>query len=142
MELLIKRIDQTLPLPEYQTAGSVAFDLYARVETVIDPHSIALIPVNLIIKVPDDYVILIASRSSTPLKKGLMCANGIGIIDQDFCGDDDEIRYAAYNFTTEPVTVPRGDRIGQALLVKIAKPALIETDQISAASRGGFGSTG
>jgi len=142
MDLLIKRMDKTLPLPEFQTSGSVAFDLYSRVETIIDPHSIELIPVNLIIKVPAGYMLLVASRSSTPKKKGIMCANSIGVIDQDFCGEEDEIRYAAYNYTARSITIPRGERIGQAILVKIEKPNLTETNQMNPESRGGFGSTG
>lgn len=141
MELQITRIDQSLPLPTYATPGSVAFDVYAREETSIASKSLGLVPTNLIVKVPASYVLLLASRSSTPLKKGLLTPHGIGIIDQDFCGPKDELRVQLYNFTEQDVTVARGERIAQILLAPIERVEFRETEA-AAASRGGFGSTG
>lgn len=142
MKLHIKRIDQSLPLPLYQTNGSIAFDLYARLKTIIKPKTIKLIPTNLIIKTPPCFMLLIAARSSTPLKKGLMLANGIGIIDQDYCGKNDEIKVLVYNFTNNTVTVKKKERIAQAILVKIARASFTEANETKTKSRGGFGSTG
>lgn len=143
MKVVIKRVDDSLPIPEYQTKGSVAFDLYARKSTVIEPFIPTIIPANIILKVPRGYFLLLASRSSTPVKKGLMVANGIGVIDQDYHGDKDEIGVQVLNFTKKSVTVNKGDRIAQAMLIKITKvDNFIEKKSISKKSRGGFGSTG
>lgn len=142
MELRITRIDKTLPMPEYKTPGAVAFDVYAREETRVPPKQIGLIPTNFIVCVPEGHVLLLASRSSTPRKKGLMLANGIGIVDQDFCGPGDEMKVIAYNWTDETVTVPRGDRIAQAMLVPVQKCDLIESEPLADKNRGGIGSTG
>lgn len=142
MMLAIARVDNSLPLPQYATKGSAAFDLYARVAIAIPAHSIALIPTNLIVQTPRGYMLLIAARSSTPLKKGLMLANGIGVIDQDYCGEKDEIKVQMYNFTEHPVTIKKEERIAQAMLVKIAKADFAEVTQTKLKSRGGFGSTG
>ncbi|HBH46755.1 MAG: dUTPase [Candidatus Jacksonbacteria bacterium RIFOXYC2_FULL_44_29] len=142
MTLKITRIDKTLPLPAYQTTGSVAFDLYSRIDLTVKPQTIVLIPTNLIVKVPTGYMLLVATRSSTPLKKGLASRNGIGIIDQDFCGPEDEMKLQVYNFTDSDAKVARGERLGQAVLVKIAKVDFKETAQTKKKSRGGFGSTG
>lgn len=143
MSLTIKRIDKSLPLPEYHTAGAAAFDLYARENTTIPPFKPVLIPANLVIKTPPGYFLMIASRSSTPLKKGLMVANGIGVVDEDYCGDDDEIKVQVLNFTDTDVTVEKGERIAQALLVKISKAdEFVEVEKMDEKSRGGFGSTG
>lgn len=142
MKLEVKRVDRELPLPDYQTPGSVAFDLYARMETIITPGAVGRIPANLIFNLPEGYALLIASRSSTPKKVGLSIPHGIGILDQDFCGPEDEAQVQVYNFTEAPVTVARGDRIAQALVVPIARCELVETETVAAASRGGFGSTG
>jgi dUTP pyrophosphatase len=142
MRISIKRIDQTLPLPEYKTAGAVAVDLASRIDLEIPAQTIALIPLNVIIKTPPGYFLLIAARSSTPLKKNLMCANGLGIVDEDFCGAEDEIKFEAYNFTDQPVKIIRGERIAQALFVKIDKAEFEEISSVGENTRGGFGSTG
>ena len=143
MQIKIKRIDSHLPLPGYQTPGSVAFDLYARESVVIPPWKPTIIPANVIIEVPAGYFLMLASRSSTPIKKNLMVANGIGVIDQDYHGDKDEIGIQVLNFSQEDVTIEKGERIAQALLVKIAKVIEFEeVESIKKESRGGFGSTG
>lgn len=142
MNIKIFRVDKALPLPSYQTTGAVAFDLYARVPITIPARGIALIPTNLIVQTPSGYMLLITARSSTPLKKGLMLANGIGIIDQDYCGENDEINVQMYNFTERKMTIEKEERIAQAILVKIAKAEFEEMPNMRAKSRGGFGSTG
>ena len=143
MKLKIKRIDSSLPLPQYQTHGSVAFDLYARRDTIIKPFTPTIIPANIIIEVPNGYFLLLASRSSTPIKRHLMVANGIGVIDQDYHGDKDEIGVQVLNFSQNDVTIEKGERIAQALLVKIEiAESFDEVDSIKKESCGGFGSTG
>lgn len=142
MQIAIKRVDQTLPLPRYETGGSVAFDLLARTPMVVAPKSIALIPANVIVCTPPGHMLLIASRSSLPLKKGLIVSNGIGVVDQDFCGPEDEIKVQVYNIGESPVAVERGERIAQGLFVKIEKADWSETNELQNKSRGGFGSTG
>lgn len=143
MNVKIKRVDPSLPLPEYQTSGSVAFDLYARLETTIKPWTPTIIPANIIVEVPHGYFLMLASRSSTPIRKKLMIANSIGVIDQDYHGDKDEIGIQVLNFSNEEVIVKKGERIAQALLVQIAKVETFEeVESIKEDSRGGFGSTG
>ncbi len=143
MELRIQRIDQSLPMPSYATAGSVAFDLYAREAMTVEPGTVALIPCNLRVAIPDGYVLLISSRSSTGRKKGLHVP--LGVIDQDFRGPEDEMRIQAWNLSSVPTVVERGERIAQALVMPIERCALVEEAWEMAAeagSRGGFGSTG
>ena len=142
MKINIKRIDKSLPLPEYKTKGAAAFDIYAREDMVIKPNSLARIPTNLIIKIPKDYVLIMAARSSTP-KLGLIVPHGIGIVDQDFCGDLDELLSQVYNITKKSVNIKRGDRIGQAMFVKLGRVSQWkERENMDKKSRGGFGSTG
>jgi dUTP pyrophosphatase len=143
MKIKMKLVDPSLPVPTYQTAGSVAFDLYARETVSIKPWTPTIIPANVIIEVPKGYFLMLASRSSTPIKKHLMVANGIGVIDEDYHGDTDEIGVQVLNFSQAEVIVERGERIAQALLVQIAKVVEFEiVDSIKKKSRGGFGSTG
>lgn len=96
MKLKIHLIDNSLPLPKYQTAGSVAFDLYSREDVVIKPKEIKIAPANVIVEVPPGFMLMIAPRSSLPVKKGLTLANCVGIFDQDFCGPQDEMKFELF----------------------------------------------
>ncbi len=142
MNVKIKRIDNSLPLPEYKTKGSVGFDLYSRIDITLSPFEATQIPLNLVVKIPKGYGLFLFSRSSTPARKGLMVANGVGVIDQDYNGEEDELRLAALNFSKKKVVVERGERICQGIFLKLAVPKFTETKTMSAKSRGGFGSTG
>ncbi|MFH0851725.1 MAG: dUTP diphosphatase [Candidatus Peregrinibacteria bacterium] len=142
MQVSIQRIDTSLPLPSYQTAGAVGFDLITRETTVIEPHRIALVPGNVIVKVPQGYALLILPRSSLPRKKGLVCPHSIGVIDCDYHGSEDEIKVQVQNISDAPVTVERGERIAQGIFVNVERAEWQEVDGHGAATRGGFGSTG
>ena len=141
MDVKIKRIDKSLPLPKYETNGSVGFDLLCRESAEIAPQEIALIPANVIVETPPGYMLMICMRSSTPRKIGLMMAQGLGIIDNDYCGEEDELKIQVYNFTDEPVMIERGSRIAQAIFVRVGTAEWNEVDQMTTPSRGGFGST-
>lgn len=138
----IKRIDKTIPLPQYETEGSVGFDILAREETEIPAKEIKLVPGNIIVKVPRGYMLMVASRSSTPKKKGLSPPHGLGIIDHDYCGSQDEIKIQVYNFTDKSVIVQKGEKIAQGVFIKIDKLVWEEVEAMEDKSRGGFGSTG
>lgn len=142
MQVKIKRIEKDLPLPEYQTSGAVAFDIYSRLDMVIAPKTIARIPTNLIIEIPKGYMLSVVTRSSTPVKKGLLIPHGMGVIDQDYCGDSDELLYQVYNFTEADVLVQRGERVGQAMFLRVDQMQWEEVETMSSKDRGGFGTTG
>jgi len=142
MHVSIQRIDPSLPLPQYHTTGSAAFDLITRETTTIAPRSFGLVPGNVIVKVPEGFALLILPRSSMPRKKGLICPHSLGLIDHDYHGPKDEIFVQVQNVTDKPVTVERGERIAQGLFVKIERAEWAEVDGHGAETRGGFGSTG
>lgn len=142
MKVRIQRVDKALPLPKYETDGSVGFDFLAREDVIIATKSVSLIPGNVIVEVPKNFVLFVTLRSSTPRKKGLLMPHGVGVIDHDYCGPHDEIKIQVYNFTDQPVTVTRGEKIAQGIFVHIDKPDWQEVEKIREESRGGFGSTG
>ena len=142
MRVQITRVDPELSLPTYATPGSVGFDLITRVTTTVEPGASARIPSNVIVATPPGYMLLIAVRSSTPRRTGLRLTNAVGIVDQDYRGPADEIHVDVSNATDCPVTVQRGDRIAQAVFVKVDQAEWDETSQADAPTRGGFGSTG
>jgi dUTP pyrophosphatase len=138
----IRRLSPSVPLPRYESAEAAAFDLAASEDATIGPGEVALVPTGLVIEVPPGMFLGIFARSSTPLKRGLMVANGVGVVDPDYCGPADEVKIAVLNFTGAPVTVAAGDRIAQGILLPAARVTWEETDAAPKESRGGFGSTG
>jgi dUTP pyrophosphatase len=141
MNIKIKRFNKDLPLPKRQTESAAAFDLAARETVTIAPGAIGYVSLNVVIETPPDHFLLVAARSGTH-KKGLMMANGLGIIDPDFSGNEDEIKAVYYNFSVAPVTVEKGDRIAQGMFVKVSHPEWNEVDEMPNKTRGGFGTTG
>jgi len=141
MKVKIKRIDESLPMPEYHTPGSVCFDLQARERTEIPAQSLGLIPCNIIIETPPGFMFIVVPRSSTPRKKGLLIPHGLGIIDQDYSGDKDEVLFQVYNFKNVPVVIEKGERLAQGCFLKIEKVEFTEVEKVAGKSRGGFGST-
>ena len=137
----IKRFDKEVPLPEHKTEGAAAFDLYARVEVQIPPKEFKYVPLNVAIETPPGHFLLLAPRSSTH-KKGLWMANGIGIGDPDFSGDEDEYHAVYYNFTEKPVAIEKGERIAQGLIVKREAVEWQEVEGMKNKTRGGWGTTG
>lgn len=140
MKVKIKRIDISLPLPTYQTPGAVAFDLYSRIDLTIQPKTLERIPTNIIVAIHEGHMLQIKDRSSTLKRKGLWVSTGY--IDQDFCGEQDEILLQVYNITNQEIIIEKGERLGQAAFIKIEKPEWEEVEQMNNNSRGGFGTTG
>ncbi|MCC7009300.1 MAG: dUTP diphosphatase [Acidobacteria bacterium] len=142
MEVRITRLRDDLALPSYQTAGAAGFDLASSLGMTIGPGEVALVPTGLVIEVPAGHFLAIFARSSTPLRRGLMVANGVGVVDSDYCGPGDEIKIQVINVTSRPVTVEAGDRLAQGVVLPFVRVAWQETREIGRETRGGFGATG
>ena len=141
LSVRIRRLSPHVPLPRYQTVGAAGFDLAASEDTRVEPGEVALVPTGLVIRVPDGYFLGIFARSSTPLKRGLMVANGVGVVDSDYCGPNDEIKIEVFNFTTAPVVVRRGDRLAQGVIIPAVRADWQEIEELRRETRGGFGAT-
>jgi dUTP pyrophosphatase len=142
MLLRCKRLDPTVALPSAATSGAAGFDLAAAADVEVPPRQIRLIGTGLVIAVPNGYFLGIFARSSTPLKRGLLVANGVGVVDADYCGPGDEVKVQVLNVTDAPVLVRRGDRIAQGIVLPAPAVEWEEVGEMAAPSRGGFGSTG
>src|SRR5689334_406816 len=142
MRLQIKRLQPGIGLPEQATGRAAGFDLAAAADMEIPPHSIRLVGTGLVIAVPEGHFLGIFARSSTPLKRGLMVANGVGVIDADYCGPGDEIKIQVLNVTDAPVKVARGDRLAQGIVLPCPSVEWNEVEEMTVPTRGGFGSTG
>lgn len=142
MRLRIKRLDPTVPLPAYATDDAAGFDLAAAHDVVIPPGRIVLVRTGLVIEVPSGHCLAIVARSSTPLKRGLLVANGVGIVDPDYSGPDDEVMIQVLNITAAEVGVRRGDRLAQGIILPAPRVHWHEVTEIRDVTRGGFGATG
>lgn len=131
-----------MALPRYESAAAAGFDLAASEAVTIAAGEVRLVPTGLVIEVPEGTFLGIFARSSTPLKRGLMVANGVGVVDADYCGPADEVQVQVLNVTSAPVTLAAGDRIAQGILLPITRVEWNEVEEIDRTSRGGFGSTG
>ncbi|MEM2741043.1 MAG: dUTP diphosphatase [Nitrososphaeria archaeon] len=144
MDIYVKiwKKDKRAKLPEKATPGSVGFDIYALETTTIQPFQFALIRTGLVIQAQFPYALFLFPRSSLFKKKGLIMPNSAGIIDFDYCGEQDEIMVPVFNLSNKEVIIQAYEKIAQAIFVKIAFPELVEVEQALPQSRGGFGSTG
>jgi len=132
-----------LNLPEYQTVGSSAVDLYAAVsaDVLVKPRERKLIPTGISIAMPEGYEAQVRPRSGLALKHHIGILNSPGTIDSDYRGI---VGVILFNFGKKPFTVNRGDRIAQMVFNKIERAEFEVVDEIDKTKRGdgGFGHTG
>jgi dUTP pyrophosphatase len=142
MRVKIRRLDSTIPLPAYGTDEAAGFDLAAAHDMEVLPGRVALVRTGLVIEVPSGHFLGIFARSSTPLKRGLIVANGVGVVDPDYSGPTDEIMIQVLNFSDAPVPIRRGDRLAQGIVLPAPRITWMEVEGIREVTRGGFGATG
>jgi len=142
MKLPVKRLDPSALLPEYKTPGAAAFDLTTIETKILEPGEIHKFKTGLVFCIPAGHFMLVASRSSNAPKRGISMANGIGIIDSDYCGEHDELHVVIQNISPKPVTITQGERVAQAIILPVPRVEILEVRQTGAVDRGGFGSTG
>lgn len=143
----VKRITEVIRLPERGTTGSAGYDFFAVEDTTIEPFHQGGKPTlvrtgikaNLGIK---NNFLMLANRSSNPGKLGLVMANSIGVIDKDYYNNPDndgEIMFSYYNVGNEPVTIEKGNKVGQGIIMNYLTTS---NDNVTEERTGGFGSTG
>jgi dUTP pyrophosphatase len=100
-----------------------------------------LVPTGIKCKLDPNTYLEISVRSSTPLKTGMILANGVGIIDADYYNNpsnEGEIFFQIINLTPFSIQLKKGETIGQGI---IKSYLLTEDDEASGVRTGGFGST-
>ena len=116
-------------------------DLRAAEDTCIKAGEYKMIPLGIAMELPKGYEAIIAPRSSTFGKYGVMLGNSIGIIDESYKGDNDEWHFIAY--AVRDTIIIKNDRICQFRIIKHQpKVKIVEVDSLGNADRGGIGSTG
>jgi len=139
----IRRGNEPLPLPEYQTPDAAGMDLMAdNVEPLLlRPGERVRVPTGLRVEIPSGYEGQIRPRSGLAARHGVTLLNAPGTVDADYRG---EIDVLLVNLGTEDYTVRRGDRIGQMIIAPVARATWREVDGLTDSERwtGGFGHTG
>lgn len=116
-------------------------DLRAAEDVMIDSGQFKLIPLGVAMELPQGYEALVAPRSSTFKKLGIILANSIGIIDESYKGDGDEWHFPAY--AVKDTFIHKNERICQFRIIKHQPMIhLMEVDHLGNEDRGGIGSTG
>ena len=129
--------------PTYATDNSAGIDLYCKCDgnLIIKPNETIKIHTGVHVEIPDGYFGAVYPRSSTGVKKHLMLANTVGIIDSDYRG---ELIIFFYNYGDESQVIENGDRLAQLIIQPYMKCEIRQVDELSTSVRGegGFGSTG
>ncbi len=132
-----------VPAPVRASEGAAGLDLHAALDqpVTIRPGERAGIPLGIAVAIPRGFVGLMCSRSSLGVKHGLMMANSVGVIDEDYRG---QLQVWLMNTSGEEYTIQPGDRVCQLLLMPYAagEPHEVEELEDTARGVGGFGSTG
>lgn len=137
----IRYFSEDAPRLEYIENKSDWIDLRAAETVTLKAGDFKLIPLGIAMELPAGYEGHLVPRSSTFKKWGILQTNSMGVIDQSYCGDEDEWKMPIY--ATRDITIEKGDRICQFRIMR-NQPVLefIEVDSLENESRGGFGSTG
>lgn len=126
--------------PEHATKGSAAFDLKSTASLRLPPGCVTRVPLGMRVALNEGDVLLLTIRSGLA-SKGLLLANGIGVIDSDYRG---EIAALIFNSTTTEVWVEEGQRVVQCMITTLPFTHWVPVHELPPSSRGegGFGSTG
>lgn len=144
----VKRLDNTesLKLPQRSTKNSAGYDFYAIEDIVVPPYKLGdnptMVPTGIKAKMLHYEFLMLVNRSSNPNKKKLIIPQGVGIVDSDYYGNEDndgEMFFAYYNLSNEPVELKKGEKIGQGIFMKYF---VTDDDNADGERTGGFGSTG
>ena len=171
MEIKFKHTMGGLKTPKYESENASCFDLYAAEEVVIKPSQCVAVSTGIVFEPEDGYGIMLYPRSGISAKTTLRLANSVGIIDNDYRGEvkvllenvmplpmrqnlvpayqlvDGTVVDGDYSHGYLPegtIVIKKGDRIAQAMPIKIERATLTRTTEVSKTKRGegGFGSTG
>lgn len=117
------------------------FDLAASEDVKLREGEVKVIPLGIRMKLPEGYFGLVVPRSSTCLRYGILMANSVGVIEPDYCGDNDVWGFVAY--AVRDTAIAKGTRIAQFMPVPMFGGLDFDVvESMPYTDRGGYGSTG
>lgn len=116
-------------------------DLKVAEDIKLNRGEFKLLPLGIAVQLPKGYEAIVAPRSSTFKRYKCLMANSIGVIDESYCGDNDEWCMPVY--ATDYIEIPKNTRICQFRIVPHQPDFdIVTVDSLGNSNRGGFGSTG
>jgi dUTP pyrophosphatase len=103
----------------YETSQACGFDFKCSEEITIKAGEFWLIETGTVIETPEGYALQIQPRSSTFKNFGLIQTNSVGLVDRDYCWENDTIKFGYLNMRDTDVTIEKWTRIGQWIFLKI-----------------------
>ena len=139
MEIKIKYLADIEPIQAISKGDWI--DLRCAEDIELKAGEYKLIPLGVAMQLPEGYEAIVAPRSSTFKNFGIILTNSIGVIDESYCGDNDQWHFPA--FALRDTKIKRNDRICQFRIIE-HQPAvnLVTVEILGNADRGGIGSTG
>jgi len=142
VQVLLSRIDPSVPLPAYARPGDAGADLVTTSDLVLAPGERGVVGTGVAIALPPGYAGFVHPRSGLAARVGLSVVNTPGTIDSGYRG---EIRVCLINHDlSEKVVLTRGDRIAQLIVQRVEQAEFVEVAELGTSERGegGYGSTG
>ena len=141
MEVEIRYLSDAIEPLRYIDGKSDWIDLRAAADIELKAGEFRLIPLGIAVRLPEGYEAYVVSRSSLYRNFGIIQANSFGIVDESYCGDNDEWFFPALALRDTAVHV--NDRICQFRIMKHQPPVeFVVREHLSETDRGGFGTTG
>ena len=138
LDIKIKYVTDIKPIEVTENGDWI--DLRASETIELDPLEFAYIPLGVCMQLPKGYSAIIAPRSSTFKKWGVIQANSIGVIDESYCGDNDQ--WCLPVIALRQTKIHKNDRICQFRLVKKTESIdFTRVQELGNMDRGGLGST-
>lgn len=142
VDVLISRLDESVPLPQYAHPGDAGADLVTTVDLTLAPGERGVVPTGVKMALPDGYAALVHPRSGLAARCGVSIVNAPGTVDAGYRG---EIKVVLVNLdATTPVVLRRGDRVAQVVFQRVERARFLEVETLPGSARGdgGHGSTG
>lgn len=140
-QIKIRYFDPEMERLTYVDGKSDWIDLRSAKDILLMEGEFALIPLGIAMQLPEGYEAHVIPRSSTFKNFGIIQANSMGLIDETYCGDNDQWYFPA--IAMRNTEIHKGDRICQFRIMKHQpKINFVEVESLNNADRGGFGSTG
>ncbi len=142
IDVLLRRIDEGLPVPAQAHPGDAGVDLYTAVDVDLGPGERVVVSTGIAIALPDGYAAFVHPRSGLAAEYGVTIVNTPGTVDAGYRG---EIKVIMFNTDRRrQVCLKRGDRIAQLVIQQVERPVFHEVAALPGSGRGagGHGSTG
>ena len=140
----VELVNKDAVFPKYAYTSDSGFDLHSTEDLEVGPFGRILVPTGIKVSFPEGHEIQVRPKSGLAIKQGLTVLNTPGTVDQGYTG---EIQVIVFNTNNHSVMIPKGMKVGQAVLCPVLNGKFVKLTQVNALGekdRGvnGFGSTG